>query len=89
MNLGVRLGGAILFVAATAVVAALVHFCVVLVIPVVAAHDAYARVSASSRRRAGRRRCRARRRVSAAFPGTTPRSPAPSAGSICRPVRCA
>jgi uncharacterized membrane protein len=44
MNFGARLGGAILFVAATAVVAALVHFCVVLVVPVVATHDAYARL---------------------------------------------
>lgn len=88
MNLGVRLGGAILFVAATAVVAALVHFCVVLVIPVVAAHDAYARLGELApqggttplpRAAPGERR----------FPWTTPRSPAPSAGSICRPVRCA
>jgi uncharacterized membrane protein len=45
MNLGARLGGVALFVAATLVVAALVHFCIVLVIPTVAARDAYARLA--------------------------------------------
>jgi len=45
MNLGARLGGAALFVAAVASAAALVHFAVVLLVPIVAAHDAYARLA--------------------------------------------
>ncbi|THD44156.1 MAG: DUF1254 domain-containing protein [Bradyrhizobium sp.] len=45
MNLGARFGGAGLFVAATIAVAALVHLCVVLVIPAVASRDAYARLA--------------------------------------------
>ncbi len=45
MNLGARLGGATLFLAAVAVAAALVHLAVVLLVPVVASHDAYARLA--------------------------------------------
>ena len=45
MTLTARLGGAALFVAAVAAAAALVHFAVVLLVPVVAAHDAYARLA--------------------------------------------
>jgi uncharacterized membrane protein len=45
MKFSARFGGAALFAAATLVIAALVHFCVVLVIPIVAAHDAYARLA--------------------------------------------
>jgi len=45
MTIGARLGGATLFVAAVAATAALVHFTVVLLAPVVASHDAYARLA--------------------------------------------
>ena len=45
MSVTARLGGATLFVAAVAVTAALIHFAVVLLIPVVATHDAYARLA--------------------------------------------
>jgi uncharacterized membrane protein len=45
MSWSARLGGAALFVAAVAATAALVHFAVVLLVPVVAAHDAYARLA--------------------------------------------
>lgn len=45
MNLGARLGGAALFVATVAAAAALVHFAVVLLVPLVASHDAYARLA--------------------------------------------
>ena len=45
MNPGARLGGAALFVAAVAAAAALVHFAIVLLVPVVASHDAYARLA--------------------------------------------
>ena len=43
--IGARLGGAALFVAAVAATAALVHFAIVLLVPVVATHDAYARLA--------------------------------------------
>ena len=45
MTLTARLGGAALFAAAVAAAAALIHFAVVLLVPVVAAHDAYARLA--------------------------------------------
>ena len=45
MTIGARLGGAALFVAAVAATAALVHFAIVLLAPVVASHDAYARLA--------------------------------------------
>jgi uncharacterized membrane protein len=45
MTLSARLGGATLFVAAVVAAAALVHFVVVLLVPVVATHDAYARIA--------------------------------------------
>ena len=45
MKLGARFGGAALFVAAVAAAAALVHFAVVLLAPVVASRDAFARVA--------------------------------------------
>jgi uncharacterized membrane protein len=45
MTLSARLGGAALFAVAVAATAALVHFVVVLLVPVVATHDAYARLS--------------------------------------------
>ena len=45
MKFSARFGGAALFVAATLVIAALVHFCIVLVIPTVAARDAFARLA--------------------------------------------
>ena len=44
MSWNARLGGAALFVAAVAAAAALVHFAVVLFVPIVATHDAYARL---------------------------------------------
>jgi len=45
MSVTARLGGAALFVVAVAATAALIHFAVVLLVPVVAAHDAYARLA--------------------------------------------
>ncbi len=45
MTVTARLGGAALFAAAVAAAAALVHFAVVLLVPVVATHDAYARLA--------------------------------------------
>jgi uncharacterized membrane protein len=45
MSVTARLGGAALFVATVAATAALVHFAVVLLVPVVAAHDAFARLA--------------------------------------------
>jgi uncharacterized membrane protein len=45
MNAGNRLGAAALYLAATAIVAALVHLIVVMLIPLVATNDAYARLS--------------------------------------------
>ena len=44
MNARERLGGAATFLAAVAIVGALVHFIVILVIPIVATRDAYARL---------------------------------------------
>jgi uncharacterized membrane protein len=45
MKFSARFGGAALFAAATLVIAALVHFCIVLIIPTVAARDAFARLA--------------------------------------------
>jgi uncharacterized membrane protein len=45
MSVTARLGGAALFVAAVAAAAALVHFTMVLLVPVVATHDAFARLA--------------------------------------------
>ena len=45
MSLTTRLGGAALFAVAVAAAAALIHFALVLLVPVVAAHDAYARLA--------------------------------------------
>jgi len=45
MSVTARLGGAALFVAAVAATAALVHFAMVLLVPVVATHDAFARLA--------------------------------------------
>jgi uncharacterized membrane protein len=45
MKFSARFGGAALFAAATLVIALLVHFCIVLVIPTVAARDAFARLA--------------------------------------------
>ena len=45
MTLGARLGGAALFVVAAAAAAALVHFAVVLLVPIVATHGAYDRLA--------------------------------------------
>ena len=44
MSVTARLGGATLFVAGVAATAALIHFIMVLLVPVVATHDAYARL---------------------------------------------
>ncbi len=80
MTLAARLGGAALFAAAVAAAAALVHFAVVLLVPVVAAHDAYARLAELGPPGNDRRRCRAPARTSGAFPGPIRRV----AAAFCR-----